>query len=262
MVICWRCQACQEPTRRQREEYTELPYFPTVLAKHMNLTFIELFQAVTNSYLRQIQAAEMQTEVFSRAHAGMTPICKTLLVDNPPMLAAPVEGSNPTGHMMTKMDKSANEMLKANHSPRGAGLGKKWRYQLHKETNVCVVLPLILWLGSGRSGFIKLSIGPLFTCLLLHITTLISTGNKLKMLRLQQSASASTAKPSLPAVPRRAHSTGHTAGTGAFKDGSSINEDNGLIPFTLYTTGNFPVQLQCCSRKQPGDTILQDKLHR
>lgn len=125
---------------------------------------------------------------------------------------------------------------------------------------MCTVLPQILCVSSNRSGSINLSISTLFTCLLLHLPALNSTGNVLRI--CSEVLQPAPLNHLCPAVPHRAHSTDPTEGTGALRDCSSINEDNRLIPFTLYTTGNFPVQLQRYSRKHPGDTILQAKLHR
>lgn len=61
--------------------------------------------------------AELQIEVSFRAWAGITTISNTPLGDNPAMLVTPVEGSKISGHILTKRDRSANDMLKTNDNP-------------------------------------------------------------------------------------------------------------------------------------------------
>lgn len=122
---------------------TEFPYFPNSTCQRHELNSYRialrlLFQAVTDSYLSQIHpSGGAGTEVSSRARAGITTICNTPLGDNPAMLVTPVEGSKISGHILTKRDRSANDMLKANHNPWREGLKNKlwsliicsWCYQ-------------------------------------------------------------------------------------------------------------------------------------
>lgn len=98
-------------------------YLPNRWSYHLwNCTLLRL-QAVTDSYLRSIQAAELRIEASSRADAAMTPICQTPMADSCAVLVTPAEGSKFSGHFMTKLARSANEIWKTNQSPWRAG----WR---------------------------------------------------------------------------------------------------------------------------------------
>lgn len=150
---CWSHQAHQEPTVGQREVCIQFPYIPKASAKQVKLALIKLHVVTVtdcNWLLPQSDLSRWQS-CRLRFPLELTQEQLQLAIphswDNPALLTARAH-IKISGQIITKMDRSANRMLKANQSPWKAEIRRNWWYNFIKET--FTMLPPILWLSSSR----------------------------------------------------------------------------------------------------------------